>query len=60
MDSIDERHAVVDLTTLADIAGALEADVDAGQVRVQRAKGNGEQEQVVLYFPAGIRIVRRR
>jgi hypothetical protein len=60
MDSIDERHAVVDLTTLQEVPGAVAADLEAQQVVVDRRNADGTIARATLHYPAGIRLVRRR
>jgi hypothetical protein len=60
MQVLKERQAVVDLCTMDDVKGAVAVDLDANQVVVRRKKSDGGDEQITLYFPGGIRVVRRR
>lgn len=60
MTEINEKHLVVDRSTGFEIAGALSADIEASQAIVKRRKADGDEEQVTLYYPAGIAIVSRR
>lgn len=60
MTQVDEKHLVVDLSSGFEIAGALSADIEASQATIKRRKADGDEEQVTLYYPAGIAIVSRR
>jgi hypothetical protein len=60
MQALQERQTVVDRSTLGDIDGAVAADEDTAQVIAARRKADGGTENVTLYFPAGIKIVKRR
>lgn len=60
MRQIDpEWYAVVDLGSGNEIAGAVAADEDTGEVYVIRPTHNGP-EQSAVYRHAGVKIVRRR
>jgi|tagenome__1003787_1003787.scaffolds.fasta_scaffold20957677_2 hypothetical protein len=60
MQPIDAQHTVVDLVTLEDVEGAIGADLDAHLVLVQRTRPGGGEDTATLYYPCGLRIVRRR
>ena len=60
MQPVDSAHIVVDLCTLAEIAGAVEADLETGQVRLVARDGQGVPVHVVRWYPGGIRVVRRQ
>lgn len=60
MEAIDARHAVVDLSTYQEIAGALSVDIDARLVLIRRKRSGGDDEEVVLHYPSGVRVVRKR
>jgi hypothetical protein len=60
MDTLDARHAVVDLSTYQEIAGALGVDLDARLVLIKRKRYGGGDEEIVVHYPSGVRIVRRR
>jgi hypothetical protein len=60
MQALDTHHAVVDLSTYQEIAGALSVDVDARLVLIKRKLSGGGDEEIVLHYPSGVRVVRRR
>jgi hypothetical protein len=60
MEPLKERQSVIDLSSFTDVPDAISADVDSKQVTVQRRKPGGDSETVVVFYPAGIKVVTRR
>ena len=58
--TIDDNHRLVDLATMAEIAGAVEID-DDGVARIKVRGNDGSETTVTRQFAIGAwRVVRRR
>jgi hypothetical protein len=53
-----KKQMVVDLSSFGEVPNALAVDLDAKQVMVIEGRNDNKRE-VLLFFPAGIRVRRR-
>ncbi len=60
MRELDPKETVVDRSSCASIKGAKSVDLEANQVLIHRRNVDGTEENVTLYYPSGISVVRHR
>ena len=60
MEKLDDKHAVVDLSTLATITGAQAVDLTEGRVEIVERAADGTEVRRTASYPAGLKIVRKR